>query len=63
MIVAADGGNTKTDLVVASLDGEVLARKLADRREQVALVLEQAVGPVVNNATRGDALIPNASKY
>jgi hypothetical protein len=49
--------------LAASLDGEVLARKLADRREQVALVLERAVGPVLNNATRGDALIPNASKY
>ena len=49
--------------LAASLDGEVLARKLADRREQVALALERAVGPVLNNATRGDALIPNASKY
>jgi hypothetical protein len=49
--------------LAASLDGEVLARRLADRREQVALVLERAVGPVVSNATRGDALIPNASKY
>jgi hypothetical protein len=49
--------------LASSLDGEVLARKLADRREQVALVLERAVGPVLNNATRGDALSPNATKY
>ena len=49
--------------LATSLDGEVLARTLGDRREQVAVVLERAVGPVLNNATRGDALIPNASKY
>ena len=29
------------------LDGQVLARTLSDRREQVALLLERAVGPVV----------------
>ena len=45
------------------LEGQELARKLADRREQVALLLERTAGPVVHNATRGDALLPNAVRY
>jgi hypothetical protein len=45
------------------LDGHTLARKLGDRRDQVALLLEDAVGPVLHNATRGDALLPNVRKY
>jgi hypothetical protein len=45
------------------LDGERLARKVGDRREQVAVLLESKVGPVLNNSTRGDALLPNAKRY
>jgi hypothetical protein len=45
------------------LENQTLARKLGDRREQVALLMEDVVGPVLNNSTRGDALIPNARKY
>jgi hypothetical protein len=45
------------------LEGKQLARKLADRREQVALILERAAGPVLYNSTRGDALLPNVRKY
>ena len=45
------------------LDGQSLARKVSDRREQVAHLLEAATGPVLNNSTRGDALLPNARKY
>jgi hypothetical protein len=45
------------------LDGQQLARKLSDRREQVANLLERATGPVLNNSTRGDALRPNAKRY
>jgi hypothetical protein len=45
------------------LDGQTLARKLGDRRDEVALILEDAVGPVQHNATRGDALLPNVRKY
>ena len=45
------------------LDGQQLARKVSDRREQVAHLLEAATGPVLNNSTRGDALLPNARKY
>jgi hypothetical protein len=45
------------------LDGQRLARKVSDRREQVARLLEPATGPVLNNSTRGDALLPNARRY
>jgi hypothetical protein len=46
-----------------SLDNQRLALKLGERRDQVALLLERAVGPVVHNSTRGDALLPNARRY
>jgi transglycosylase-like protein with SLT domain len=45
------------------LDNQPLARKLDERRDQVALLLERAVGPVQHNSTRGDALLPNARRY
>jgi hypothetical protein len=45
------------------LDGQQLPRKLGERRDQVALLLERAVGPVLQNSTRGDALLPNARRY
>jgi hypothetical protein len=45
------------------LDGQQLARKVGDRRDQVAELLERAAGPVVHNSTRGDALLPNARRY
>jgi len=45
------------------LDSEPLSRKLGERRDQVAVLLERAVGPVQHNATRGDALMPNAARY
>lgn len=45
------------------LEGQRLARKLGERREQVALLLERAAGPVLHNSTRGDALLPNALRY
>ena len=45
------------------LDGQQLARRMGERREQVALLLENAVGPVQHNSTRGDALLPNARRY
>jgi hypothetical protein len=45
------------------LQGQTLARKLGERRDQVASLLEREVGPVHHNSTRGDALIPNAKKY
>jgi hypothetical protein len=45
------------------LDGQQLARKLSERRQQVALLLEGAAGPVLHNSTRGDALLPNTPRY
>ena len=45
------------------LDGQPLARKLSDRREQVALLIERAAGPVLHNSSRGDALLMNAPRY
>jgi hypothetical protein len=45
------------------LDGQPLARKVGDRRDQVAALIERASGPVVHNSTRGDALLPNARRY
>ena len=45
------------------LDGQPLAPKLSERRQQVALLLEGAAGPVLHNSTRGDALLTNADRY
>ena len=45
------------------LEGQQLARKLSERREQVALLMERDAGPVVHNSTRGDALLMNAGRY
>jgi hypothetical protein len=45
------------------LDGQVLARKTSDRRDQVATLIERVTGPVLQNSTRGDALIPNVREY
>jgi hypothetical protein len=49
--------------IANTLDGWPLARKLSERREQVALLMEQAAGPVLHNSTRGDALLINTPKY
>jgi hypothetical protein len=46
-----------------TLDRQPLALKLRDRRDQVALLIEQAAGPVLHNATRGDALLMNVGQY
>ena len=43
------------------LDGQPLARKVGDRRDQVAELLERVSGPVVHNSTRGDALLAERS--
>ena len=45
------------------LESQRLARRLGERRDQVALLLEREVGPVLQNSTRGDALLPNARRY
>ena len=43
------------------LDGQRLVRKVGDRRDQVATLIERTSGPVLHNSTRGDALLPNAT--
>ena len=40
-----------------------LRAKSSERREQVALLMEHAAGPVLHNSTRGDALLMNAPRY
>jgi hypothetical protein len=45
------------------LDDVPLARRVSERREQVARRLEQAAGPVLHNSTRGDALLQNVRRY
>src|SRR4030095_8558645 len=53
-----------TDRRLASfLENERLARKVSDRREQGAHLLERSVGPVLDNSTRGDALLRNVGRY
>ena len=49
--------------IAGVLDGQQLAPKLSERRQQVALLLEDAAGPVLHNSTRGDALLMNARRY
>jgi hypothetical protein len=49
--------------IAATLDGFSLARKLDERREQVALLMERTAGPVLHNSTRGDALLMNLPSY
>ena len=45
------------------LDGQHLARKLGERRDQVAELLEREAGPVLQNSTRGDALLRSVPRY
>jgi len=53
-----------TDSALAhTLDGQQLASRPGERREQVAALLEPVVGPVLHNSTRGDALSKNAGRY
>ena len=45
------------------LDGQRLFEKLSERRDHVERLLERAAGPVIHNATRGDALLGNVRRY
>lgn len=53
----------KDPALADTLRGQRLARKLDDRREQVARLLQAATGPIVHNPTRGNFLLPNAQRY
>jgi hypothetical protein len=46
-----------------SLDGLELPKTLDDRREYVALLLNNSVGPVLHNFTRGTFLKPGIERY
>lgn len=45
------------------LDGVRLPKQVDDRREQIAEALQQQIGRVISNPTRGDFLLPNARRY
>ena len=45
------------------LQGESLPRRLSDRRDRVAELLEPVVGEVLDNATRGRFLSPHAARH
>jgi hypothetical protein len=49
--------------IAITLDGRSLPRKLGERREQVALLMERTAGRVLHNSTRGDALLMNVPRY
>ena len=49
--------------LAAALEGHRLPRGLSRRRDAVAELLEQRVGPVLDNATRGRFVAPHAQRY
>lgn len=49
--------------LAALLEAEPLETVVTLRRDQVARLLEPAVGPVVHNATRGDFVLPNVRTF
>lgn len=57
------GARWDDDALAALLDAEPLESALTPRRDQVARLLEPAVGPVVHNATRGNFVLPNVRVY
>jgi hypothetical protein len=57
------GAEWKDPSLANLLDGRRLATRLDPKRDQVAAILEQAVGPVLHNPTRGNFVRPNAERY
>jgi hypothetical protein len=51
------------DELARVLDDRSMPRRLSDRRDLVAEVLEPVAGPVVHNPTRGNFVTPNARLY
>lgn len=45
------------------LEGQTLPKDLNARRDEVVRLLTPVIGPVVNNPTRGQFLMPNAQRY
>ena len=56
-------GRWEESTLESLLDGQALPRNLDARRDEVALLFEESVGPVLHNPTRGNFLLPNARKY
>jgi hypothetical protein len=59
----ARNGRLEDETLAPLLRSQSLPRNLTQRREQVAVLFEPNVGPVLHNATRGNFLIPNAKRY
>ena len=57
------GADWKDPSLANLLDGLRLQTRLDPKRDQVAAILEQAVGPVLHNPTRGNFVRPNAERY
>ena len=49
--------------IARAVDGRSVASERGGAREQVALLMERAAGPVLYNSTRGDALLVNVPRY
>jgi hypothetical protein len=49
--------------LAGALAGQLLPKRLDDRREYVVRLLEPTTGPLVHNPTRGQFLLPNAVRY
>jgi hypothetical protein len=65
-VVPATGDWTRTPLwndVAFGVPSSGLPRRLADRRDLLARLLEAAEGPVLHNPTRGQFLLPNVPRY
>lgn len=58
-----NGARWEERALASALAGRRLETGVNQRRDQVAELLEPAVGPVVHNATRGGFLRPNAQRY
>jgi hypothetical protein len=56
-------GRWAQDSLAVLLQDQTLESDMSARRDQVALLLEPRVGPVVHNPTRGDFLLPNLRAF
>ena len=59
----ASAGDWKDPKLATSLNGARLPRRLNDRRDKVAALLEPRTGPLLHNPTRGMFLLPNVDRY
>ena len=57
------GARWADDRLETTLNDFTLAKRVTDRRNQVAEALESQIGAVIDNATRGNFLLPNARRY